>query len=265
MEPIPPTPPAPPEPPAPSRVTLGLLLARAFQVWGRNLLAFAGVGLAFHVPVLLATWALGSPFVVGRSRLGTVTPEQQAFIGSGRYGALVAVSLIFALLQMGALTAGALSHLSGRRASVGEMILSALRRLGPLLVSNALAAVAILLGFLLLVVPGVVVTLMLLLIVPVAMAEPLPIKAMFGRSRALTKGHRWKLLGLTAVAYVVSGAPAIAVALFPVQVPYLATGLGLLINVLPGTFILSVPAVAYHELRAAAEGAPIAALERVFE
>jgi hypothetical protein len=51
-------------------------------------------------------------------------------------------------------------------------------------------------GMVLLVVPGIIVALMWVLVIQVMIVERLGIVDAFKRSRALTKGHRWALLGL---------------------------------------------------------------------
>jgi len=254
-------------PPAPqAQVTMGSLVGRTFSVWKQNLARFAGVTIAIQIPNLLLGWAVGSPFAASSANpFATPSPEVAAFLfGPGWWAVSIAAGLL-GLVHMGALTSGAIQHLAGRRVSVGEMLGSGLRRLVPILVAGVLALLAMYGGLLLLVVPGVIFGLMFSLAVPVVMAESLgPVKAL-GRSRALTKGHRWRLLGTFFVTYlVVAGLGILAVGL-AVGVPSVGWVLNLAINAVFGSLVYVVPAVAYHDLRVAKEGVATAELARVFE
>jgi hypothetical protein len=264
MDPILPTTPSSP-PPARAAVTLGSLLSSTFATWRANFAAFATVSLLFQGAILAASVALGSPFVAQRARFGQANAAQVEFARSGRYKLLVTLTSVLAILEMGALCVGALAHLSGRRATVGEMVGGALRRAGPLLVTNLLAFLAMAGGLVLLVVPGLIVGMMLFLVDAVVVAEPLPIKSVFGRSRALTKGHRWRLVGLLFVTYLVVLAPTLVIGQLPVDLPYVSTALGMIAGAVVGPILQATPAVAYHALRRLREGDGTAALERVFE
>lgn len=268
MEPLPTTPvmsTSVPPAAAAARVTVGTLVAGAFEVWRRNLASFAAVALIAHALSLAMLWAAGAPFLRQQARLGSVTPEGQAFVQSGRYWAIVGASLLLTIWAAGALSAGALDHLGGRRVAFGEMVRRTFRRSFALATSSVLSLLAFVVGLVLLVVPGVLLLLMYALTVPVAVAERLSPLGILRRSRALTKGHRAKVFALLLILYIAAYAPTYAVGLLAGDVPYLATALNLLVNGLLGPLYLVAPAVAYHQLRVAAEGAGTAALERVFE
>lgn len=258
-------PPAPP-PAARAQVTMGSLIGRTFTVWKRNIVRFAGVTLAIQIPSLLLGWALGSPLAASSANpFARPSPEVAAFLFSPGWWALAIVGALLGLVHMGALTAGAIQHLAGRPATVGEMLGSGLRRIGPILVAGVLALLATYAGLLLLVVPGVIFGLMFSLAVPVVMAESLgPVKAL-GRSRALTKSHRWRLLGTFFVTWLVLlglGMAALGLALGAPSVGWL---LSAAVNAIFGSIVYVVPAVAYHDLRVAKEGVATAELARVFE
>lgn len=252
-------------PPISSPVTSGTLLSGTFRVWKEGLGPFAAVMLTFQMPALLAQWALGSPFLAGGGGFGKATPEAQAFIQSGRYWAIVAVGLVVWVLQTAAVTAGALEHLAGRRASFGEMVAVGLRRAGPILLAGVIATLAFSLGLVLLIVPGIILSLMFALVVPVAVAERRSSLAVLGRSRALTKGYRNVLGGVLLIVSLVEMVPGLAVAFVGGGVPYLSTLLGTALNAVIGSLLLVVPAVAYHDLKRLKEGGDTAQLERVFE
>lgn len=89
--------------------------------------------------------------------------------------------------------------LEGRSPTVGETVSQGLRLALPVLVVQVLYLLGTVAGALLLVVPGVIVALMWILAPSALIVERLGIVDAFKRSRALTKGHRWALLGLMVV------------------------------------------------------------------
>lgn len=262
----PPPPSLPPIDPTPlaTSVTAGSLVSRSFGVWKENVGRFAGVAIVLQVPSLLISWGLGSPFV-GATPFAKQSPEMTAFIFSGRYWAMTLATVMLALIHMGALTAGTIQHLAGRRASIGEMLAGGLRRAGPILAAGLLALLGIYAGLILLIVPGIVVAMMFSLVAPVVMAERLSTVKALGRSRGLTKGHRWKLLGAFVVVYLVTAAPTFLVMWLAAGVPYLSTALTAIVSAVVGSLVLVTPAVAYHDLRVHIEGTGTAELARVFE
>jgi hypothetical protein len=86
--------------------------------------------------------------------------------------------------------------LENRDAAPGEALREGLRFTLPVLIVQALFLLGMLAGMVLLVVPGVILALMWVLVTPALVVERLGITEAFGRSRALTKGHRGTLLGL---------------------------------------------------------------------
>jgi hypothetical protein len=89
--------------------------------------------------------------------------------------------------------------LAGRPPALAETARQGLRLFLPVLLAQVLYLMAVVAGSVLLVVPGIIVALMWMLVTPVLVVERLGIIEAFKRSRVLTKGHRWALLGLIVV------------------------------------------------------------------
>lgn len=85
---------------------------------------------------------------------------------------------------------------AGNKADFGACIGQAFRSFFPALGSGAIAALPVALASLLAVAPGVVLLLSWTMVLPVEIVEGAGILACFGRSAALTRGHRWKLLAV---------------------------------------------------------------------
>jgi hypothetical protein len=88
--------------------------------------------------------------------------------------------------------------------SVGDLMRSVLPVLGPLIGAGILAGLGIGGGFVLLIVPGLVLLTMWAVIAPAILVERLGVFDAFGRSRQLVKGQGWPVFGTVLVAYLIS-------------------------------------------------------------
>ncbi|SFK48909.1 hypothetical protein [Caulobacter sp. UNC279MFTsu5.1] len=87
--------------------------------------------------------------------------------------------------------------LEGGSPTAGQTLSQGLRLFLPVLAVQALYLLGAMAGALLLVVPGIILALMWILAPSALIVERLGAVRALKRSRALTKGHRWALLGLT--------------------------------------------------------------------
>lgn len=120
------------------------------------------------------------------------------------------------------------------------------------------------LGFLLFVVPGVIIGCMLYVAIPACVIEKLGVTASMSRSVALTKGYRWQIFGLFLLVVVISALGAFVFTLIG--------GAGLVGQLLAfGWQVVStafgavLSAVIYHDLRMAKEGIDLDTLASVFD
>lgn len=262
---IPTSPAAPaPAPPAPfasvttAELTVGGLVRKTFAVWWRNALRFAALSLivwAFIAAVLMALWLAVSG---GHLRPSSTWPVL----------ALPAMTLVIGLLlvvQMGALTHGALQHLADRPVRFGAMLGAGLRRALPVVATGFLAYWTVAVGLVLLVVPGIFVATALSVAVPAVVVERIGPMQALRRSWELTRDHRLTVfLAALVLAVVVFGANAggqAATALLGPAGLLLALPLQVLVLSLP----VLLPAVAYHDLRVQKEGIDTSELAKVFE
>ena len=107
-----------------------------------------------------------------------------------------AIFMLLSMLVQGALVRATVAHAEGERASLAQCIGTGLSAAVPLIGLSILMLLGLLAGFLLLFIPGVILYLMWSVAVPALVAEEQGVFAAFGRSRALTKGARWKIFGL---------------------------------------------------------------------
>jgi hypothetical protein len=99
----------------------------------------------------------------------------------------------------------------GLETTIPQAFTVALAKALPLFLLALLMSLGVVLGAILLVVPGIILAVMWSVSVPVMVVEGGgPINAL-GRSRALTKGSRWKIFGLVVVAILISYALSLAI------------------------------------------------------
>ncbi len=133
--------------------------------------------------------------------------------------AAVAVSVIAATLYQGMVVTLVGDVQDGKRDySVGDLVDSAKHVILPLIGAGLLAGIGISIGFVLLVVPGLILLTIWAVIAPVIVLERVGVMASFGRSRELVRGNGWRVFGvivsvfvIVAVARIVLGAIAVGI------------------------------------------------------
>jgi hypothetical protein len=161
---------------------VGSVIGSAGSIFFGHLVSFVGAALLVMLPSLLFMLAV------------PLSPFQSL------------IDLIFGQVAFVTLIYGTVQALRGRKVAIGECLSEGFKRLGVALGVAILAAIGYFIGFLLLVVPGIVVMLMWIVAVPVAVVERAGVTASFGRSRALTRDRRWRIFGTLFVAGLIIAA-----------------------------------------------------------
>jgi hypothetical protein len=116
----------------------------------------------------------------------------------------IVVSLAVGTLYQGMVVELVRDVQDGRRdSSVGDLMRSVLPVLGALIGAGILAGLGIGAGFILLVVPGLILLTMWAVIAPVIVVERRGVFDAFGRSRQLVKGQGWPVFGTVVAAYLI--------------------------------------------------------------
>lgn len=222
---------------APQAFSPAWVIRITLSVWRRDALPLTLVAVLFSAPLVPIVLAVGDT-------------SRAYFLANGLIG----------LFTSGALCAGVVTDLRGSRPRVGEMLAVALLRSGSLLLASLVSGLLIVLGLLLLVVPGAILWAGLFVTVPVLAAESnRGAGQALRRSWELTRGRR---LPVFAVA-LASLLPSIIGVVFAIFVGELVFGgsrigsaiLELLLAPIFGV-TLSVPGIAYHALCVEREGSP---------
>lgn len=246
---------------------IGSCLAKALCVYFANFISFNAMGLLVLVPgfmVLLMFFGnllagLGPELLTAEGRLH-VTPMTAV----GFLAALVAV-LALEYLLIATVAYATVQYLQGNRPPAAAALAQGLKRSVPLIGLAVLTTVLVGVGLLLLIVPGIIAALMLSVAVPVQMVEGPGILASLSRSRALTRGLRWQLLGVF-LAAIAGSAVVIALVALPFDFLLPQEGAVTLVGAIIETavqlfttvFLAVLVAVVYHELRVARDGASTA-------
>lgn len=187
---------------------IGEVLRGAFAVYGRNWLAFALLALITFAP--LGVFFLHDPTILGDPGL-PLPPEDAKDVAARRacfsefrtamwswttaFWSYLAVYTFCSAWLYAGLAYAVIRDLRATAPEFPQLLAQSCRALPCALVVSVLTNLCTIVGFVLLVVPGIIVLLMLWVAVPVAVVERKYSSAL-RRSVALTKGYKGQLFGL---------------------------------------------------------------------
>jgi hypothetical protein len=248
---------------APPQFRVMPVLSRALGILTRNIGKFFLLSVGTLLPVAVVA-------IVGAGSVAANGPGGAPTISSGALFAGAAGLILFGLLMLlsqAIMLYGAFQAMRGRRFGIGESIRHGLSRLLAIIGVMFLMGVVVMIGFVLLVIPGVIAAIALFVTLPACVVEKLAPVASLKRSAALTKGHRWRIFGLYFLMAIVLGilgqiVGALAGLLLGVVVgPLVAFAW----QALASAYQSIVVAVAYHDLRVLKDGLDIDQIAAVFD
>jgi hypothetical protein len=224
---------------------VGDILNQAFDLYKAHWKHLMGIALAFYLVASSITLVLTIVF--------------------GAYGALVGalIILIGIFWVTGALIEAVADIRDGRvDFTLGETFSRVWPRVLPLLGASILAALGIALGFVLLIVPGLILLTWWALIPAAIVLEKRDVFDSFGRSRELVRGNGWSVFGVLVITYILSWVVSGVIRSIFIPLPdYVGEYVA---NVIGGTVVAPFSALAitlmYFRL-AGGEAAPVAAPE----
>ena len=198
--------PTPPPPPPPMMSgpqggippkTLGEILSAAFNIYKANASQLILIVAVVVAPLSLVSAVFsGVVFDYAGRGLGV-------FLLVGAIGALIAV-LISAVLQAAILRAAAQATI-GDPVDVEASYRYGLKRLWSVILVSILVGLVVAVGFILLVIPGIIFLVFLSVSIPVLIVEGRRGTEAMGRSWNLVKGHFWHAFAVIVVAAVIVG------------------------------------------------------------
>ena len=237
--------------PALGEFRIGRVFSRTFTLLSRNFPIYFVVAAVGAVPGLLL--------------------EKGNIAGVDHVGATVTIASLLTLV-LGPLTQATVLHVAfqdmrGGRVSLTEAVRGTLGHFLPLIGLAICIGVAIAVGLLLLIVPGLILMIMWYVVYPACIIERQGVFASMERSSKLTKGHRWALFG-TWLLLAIAGAILAAVVSALVGLTGnsgLAMAGSLAWSASASAFGIIFTVVVYHDLRVAKEGIDIRQIAAVFE
>ncbi|WP_244602729.1 glycerophosphoryl diester phosphodiesterase membrane domain-containing protein [Mesorhizobium delmotii] len=245
----------------PDKFRIGRVFNDSFAVISRNIGLCLGLAVLFSgLPTLLYQlwlwqWAIGTE---------TGTPEfsaQRVIVTIF----VVLASMVLAAILQATLVRAAIEDLSGKRPSMGDSLKMAIPLLLPVIGIAVLVSLGAGLGFMLLIVPGIILWLRWSVAVPVLVQERRGVFGSMKRSRELTKGSRWALFGFWVI--LIIAVIAIQLVLSQIVMVFGVTT-ALILDALVRSVVSVVtsvaPAVSYVELRQVKEGTSVDELAEIF-
>ncbi|RUV75343.1 MAG: hypothetical protein EOR30_21475 [Mesorhizobium sp.] len=258
----------------PGKFRIGRVFNDSFAVISRNPGLLVGLAALFSgLPTLVfQLWALSrlAPFTAADpaasfdpSTLGE--PNLMASYSAITIG-FGLVSYILSLLLQASLVRATIEDLNGKQPSFGDCVAKAVSFLLPTFAIALLVGLGVVLGLMLLIVPGIMLALRWSVAVPALVQERLGVFGSMARSRDLTKGSRWALFGLFVILIII--VIAIQLALGTATALFGWGVMGAVVDALVTSvtsMVMSIAtAVCYVELRQVREGTSVDELAEIF-
>jgi hypothetical protein len=185
----------------PRALDFGELLDGTFTLYRQHFTVFFGMALLPQIPVILF-WLL-FPLVAGAG-VGAAQLMDAAMV------LLMPYALFASILVFGGVTHAAARAYAGDEATIGESLRRGLSRWPVLAIASLISWALIMFGFILLIVPGLILLAMFFAVTPAVVIESRGPIASLGRSRRLSKGGRVRVLGVMVVAWLITLLPTMA-------------------------------------------------------
>jgi glycerophosphoryl diester phosphodiesterase family protein len=250
--------------PALRPLSMGEILDVSFQLYRRHFAALAMVALICSgLPVLLSLFIEASGGML-----------QHVWLTLAYYGIFVVLSAIATAATVFVVS----ESYMGRPLSAGEALSRATPFLWRVITCSILTGLLVMLGFLLFVVPGIVLLCGLILAFPALVLEPgSTASGSLARSWALTRGSRWRIFGMLVTLGLLLYVPIVALtALAALVLPDAPSGsamsgglIGLVMAAVVQLFLYPlfycVLTVSYYDLRVRKEGFDLEVLAQTLQ
>jgi hypothetical protein len=248
--------------------TIGSVLGTSFIILRRNIVAFGIIALVFGVIDPVAEWGGG---IVGSQIAAAVKAGEPFSWEAWVQPILLAIAAFIAGMMIDSLATAAISYgvfqdLRGQRAGTVDCLARGLASVLPVLAASLVFSVMVSLASIMLLIPGVLIWLAYWLFVPAIVVEKRGIMESFTRSAFLTRGRRWKVVGLWLV--IVIASQLVSSGLINVLRSAMggwSAGALYVADAATMAFEAVVTAVSYYYLRADKEGARIDDIAAVFD
>jgi hypothetical protein len=258
----------------PVNFDMGRVISAGFGLLARRPVPILLLALVFSfLPAIVVGWA--ATYLAGPQPTPGVVPDLGATFQ--RLGVLETIAFVAGGVTWvfhGGVALVATADAAGQTEQIGAQLIKGLGRASLVFVAGVVASLGIFLGTLLLILPGVLLSLAWSVCAAVGAVEGKGFMDMFRRSAELTRGCRGALFGIAVIFFIAAGALTFALRL-ALGVPLLASGGGQpalltfvfqpVLSAVIAAVIASVSAAAYLELRGVKEGLAAAGLAATFD
>ena len=266
-------PPAPPTRPLPLRqMGIGELVDGAFKLYRRDWLSLMAFSAFVLVPVTFLQ-AVITQGIVAAAAEATTFEELDAVTGQ-----ILVVTGVFIVIQLlivqpflvAAITRAAADAYLGETVTIAKMSRFALSRLPAILWITVITSVVTLVGFILLIIPGIIAAIRLTLAPAILVVEDVRGTKAVSRSWDLTGGNFWRIFAALLLAGLIA---AVGTAIVTLPAEFLATTMGpdgwfvsvvgqTIATVVTQPFSLLIIVLLYFDLRVRKEGYDIEVMSR---
>jgi hypothetical protein len=163
------------------------LVDGAVSLLRRNFPVFVTLGAVYYVPILIAQWMM-----IGAAR-PFVAPATQITEFYGRYGLLWPFFVLWTAAWYTAIFTVASDAYLGNPVDIGSAINRGLPRLLPTLGASIIKTIGVAIGFVFIILPGVLLALVWFATPVAAVLEPIGFLESFGRSNRLARDLKWHI------------------------------------------------------------------------
>lgn len=242
--------------------SIGRVIGDSFGVYSRNFVGFTALALVIGLVSLLFQLFVFVPMMISGSQDPTQMNWGLVFLGS-------VIPMVVNALTQATIIYGTFQDLRGQRASIGDCVSRGLGSIVPVIIGSILLALGVGIGFMLIIVPGLILLVMWWVYIPAIVVESKGIIEAFGRSRELTRGRRWHLLGLILIVgiavLIISYAIGTALQDPTGQVSTVGSIIQYAVLAVLTAFNSVLVAVGYYYLRAEKEGTDVNAIASIFD
>jgi len=237
------------------RPTVGSMLSLTFKLFSQHFVQLSLIGMVAFLPLALMTAA---------TELMANAPSQGVVIlFAGMLGMLITLPAGYAAVLNAVFQAA-----QGRPIDVGQCLATGFRKLPRTLGVMFLATLLTFLGFIALVIPGIIAYLAFFLSVPVVAVEDVTVVGALNRSSELIRGFRGVALGTNFVLGLISGCFSFVTGMLIVLLgnqPVLSFILNLVISGITGGLGIVAAGLIYFVVRANKESIGVDAIAAVFD
>ena len=248
--------------------SVGDIISTSFRGYFGNLPTFLPLSLivflpSFAVVLIPESSSLNNPVVLDPSQVTRAMLLEFGLVNM-REGFVL---LLCGVWLQAAFAFGVVRTLRGGRIGFVEMFVHSVRLLLPAILVAVVVALVTTVGFLLLIVPGIIIALVLWVAVPAAVVERSGLRAL-GRSARLTDGFKGQIFGLALILILFQLVADSLVALLIGTVTSVTFVVWLgsqLFGILLSGIWATAVSVTYHDLRVLKEGVDTRVVARVFD